>query len=123
MPCESGAFFIPKRPDYRSTEAQAYRHLYGSSRWRRMSEAHRRSEPLCRFCLKDGKVTPAAVCDHVVEHKGDENLFWHGELQSLCAPCHSSAKQLIEQRGFLPDVAADGFPSDPNHPFNRYRGA
>lgn len=112
---------MAKRPDYRSEEAKAYRHLYATSRWRKRSEAHRRHEPLCRFCLVKGIVTPCDVADHVVEHKGDEHLFWHGELQSLCAACHSSAKQLIESRGFLPDVAADGFPTDPNHPFNKGR--
>jgi hypothetical protein len=52
-----------------------------------------------------------------VPYKGDWTDFVTGELQSLCEPCHRSAKRQIELRG----VGIDGFPTDPNHPFNRAR--
>jgi hypothetical protein len=42
-------------------------------------------------------------------------------LQSLCEPCHKSAKRQIELRGYRYDVGLDGYPTDPNHPFNRTR--
>lgn len=41
----------------------------------------------------------ATVADHVVPHRGDVAAFWAGELQSLCTPCHSQAKQAEERSG------------------------
>jgi hypothetical protein len=49
------------------------------------------------------------------------NAFVTGELQSLWEPCHKSAKRQIELRGYRSDIGLDGFPTDPNHPFNRAR--
>jgi 5-methylcytosine-specific restriction protein A len=45
--------------------------------------------PLCAECERQGRVTPATCVDHVVPHRGDAEVFWHGEWQSLCAACHS----------------------------------
>ena len=81
------------RPDTRSAAAQIYRHWYWSARWRAIAKAQLREEPLCRYCAKIGRVTPATVCDHVVDHKGDAELFWNGERQALCATCHNNAKR------------------------------
>jgi hypothetical protein len=44
-----------------------------------------------------------------------------GPFQSLCKPCHDSAKRFVEERGYRPDVGLDGWPLDPNHPANRAR--
>ena len=71
------------------------------------------------MCLKEGKVVPATVADHVVPHHGDVNLFWLGELQSLCAPHHSSSKRVEEIRGYSRQIGADGWPVDPEHPANK----
>jgi hypothetical protein len=38
-------------------------------------------------------VTAANVVDHVAPHKGDWTEFVTGKLQSLCEPCHKSAKR------------------------------
>jgi hypothetical protein len=73
------------------------------------------------MCLDQGKVVPAEIVDHIIPHKGDINLFWLGKLQSLCATCHSSTKQQLEEHGFASDIGRDGFPTDPNHPFNLKR--
>ena len=77
--------------------------------------------PLCKFCLERGIVTAANVVDRVTPHRGDWNAFVLGELQSLCEPCHNSAKRQIELRGYRCDVGIDGYPIDPNHPLNRAR--
>jgi hypothetical protein len=66
-------------------------------------------------------VTPANVVDHVTPHKGDWTDFITGGLRSLCEPCLNSAKRQIELRGYRCDIGLDGFPTDPNHPFNRAR--
>src|SRR5262245_910577 len=56
------------------------------------------------------------LCDHVDPHRGDINKFWLGPFMSLCKRCHDSTKRLIERRGFRPDVAPDGWPTDQHHP-------
>ncbi|MBV9529900.1 MAG: hypothetical protein JO283_02190 [Bradyrhizobium sp.] len=54
-------------------------------------------------------------------HKGDWNAFVTGKLQSLCEQCHRSGKRMSELHGYRTDVGLDGYPLDPNHPFNRVR--
>lgn len=80
-----------------------------------------RAEPLCRFCQAMGRVTEATVADHVTPHRGDHDLFWNGELQSLCRPHHNITKQQIEERGYHSISDENGWPIDPNHPANRKR--
>ena len=75
-----------------------------------------RTEPLCAFCLQQGKTVPAVVADHVIPHRGDINLFWTGRLQSLCAPCHDTLKRQQETRGWMDGVGIDGMPLDRRHP-------
>ena len=41
-------------------------------------------EPVCRFCLRDGKVTVAQVAAHIEPHCGDVNQFHLGRLQKCC---------------------------------------
>lgn len=80
--------------------------------------AQLRAEPLCRFCSRRGRITAAAVCDHVTQHKGDQQAFWTGPFQSLCASCHSATKQQQERRGFSTEVGPDGWPVDPREPWH-----
>ena len=75
------------------------------------------SSPLCKFCADRGLVVRAAVVDHVEPHRGDWNKFVLGPLQSLCATCHNSTKQKLEQ--VRPGVDADGWPLD--HPVDKQR--
>jgi 5-methylcytosine-specific restriction protein A len=51
-------------------------------------------EPLCRECLKNGRVTVARIADHVIPlaQGGSRSA---NNLQPLCAPCHR-AKTLSE---------------------------
>jgi 5-methylcytosine-specific restriction enzyme A len=90
---------------------------YDSARWRRKSKAWLKLEPLCAMCKAKGMVTAATVADHVVAHRGNERLFWDGELQALCRRCHSGTKQQLETKGFSKEIGVDGFPVDRNHPF------
>lgn len=75
-----------------------YRKLYDRRAWRRRSKAQLSEEPLCKHCLERGIVKAADHADHVIPHRGDEELFWYGELQSLCHECHST-KTVLEQGG------------------------
>jgi 5-methylcytosine-specific restriction endonuclease McrA len=100
---------------------RGHRDWYQLERWRKLAKAQLRREPLCARCLDVGRVTPATVADHVVAHGGDWNRFLLGKLQSLCASCHSGAKQFEEVHGYYPDIGLDGFPLDPRHPVYRRR--
>jgi 5-methylcytosine-specific restriction endonuclease McrA len=47
-------------------------------------------EPLCRVCREAGRVTEATQVDHIRVPNGDVRLQRDpGNLQSICATCHS----------------------------------
>jgi 5-methylcytosine-specific restriction protein A len=52
----------------------------------------------CRMCGRIEGNTSRLVCDHRAPHHGDPALFWdEANLQTLCSPCHDSAKQREER--------------------------
>jgi 5-methylcytosine-specific restriction endonuclease McrA len=61
-----------------------HHHLYNTRRWQRRAKAQLKEHPLCVMCLARNMVTPATVADHITPHHGDHQLFYFGELQSLC---------------------------------------
>jgi 5-methylcytosine-specific restriction endonuclease McrA len=86
-------------------------YLYGTWRWQKKRKAQIAKEPLCRFCMDRGQVTPARIADHIEPHRGDLDKFWYGKLQSLCKRCHDSDKQRIERGGKpKPVIGDDGWP-------------
>ncbi len=69
-------------------------------RWQQRSKRFLRDHPLCASCQKDGKLTPAAVVDHIIPHRGDTRLFWDASnWQPLCKRCHDT-KTANEDGGF-----------------------
>jgi len=84
-----------------------------------MRKRQLREHPLCALCLKEGVVVAATVADHVVPHQGDYQLFWHGELQSLCVQHHNNSKRFEELKGFKKEIGVDGWPLDPRHPVHK----
>ena len=72
---------------------------YKTTTWKKIRERQLAIEPLCRFCKKDGVLTPATVVDHIIPHKEDMKLFFEGPFQSLCKRHHDSTKQKIEKSG------------------------
>jgi 5-methylcytosine-specific restriction protein A len=59
-------------------------------RWAKLRSMHRKGEPLCRPCLKAGRVKEAEEVDHVIPFRGSAYLmlaFWN--LQSICRQCHA----------------------------------
>lgn len=84
-----------KSGSWRSGKTTAERGYGG--RWQRYRKQFLSQHPLCAYCLEQNRVTVATVVDHIVPHKGDQELFWDTDNhQSLCAPCHSSIKQKEE---------------------------
>lgn len=96
-----------------------YADLYKSEPWQSLRRWRLSTEPLCRFCLIAGQTTEATVADHIKPHRGDMVLFLDpNNLQSLCKTCHDRHKQRAERAGHDVRVDAEGFPIDPEHPFN-----
>ena len=57
---------------------------------------------LCRMCSAEGVTVLATVVDHIVPHRGDQDLFWsEANWQPLCAAHHSADKQRAEAGGVL----------------------
>lgn len=95
---------------------------YGA-RWQRYRKHFLAAHPLCVYCKKQNRLTPATVVDHIVPHKGDQSLFLDASNhQPLCKQHHDSAKACEEARGYSSEVGADGWPVDPRHPSNRVGG-
>jgi 5-methylcytosine-specific restriction endonuclease McrA len=69
-------------------------------RWQKARATFLSAHPLCCMCEANGRFVAATVVDHRTPHRGDQTLFWDSSnWQSLCATCHSSAKQRMEARG------------------------
>jgi 5-methylcytosine-specific restriction protein A len=51
------------------------------------------------MCLKQGLIEAATVADHIQPHKNNTELFWNGQLQSLCKRHQDSVKQRFEKTG------------------------
>lgn len=79
-------------------QVKASRQWYNSKAWRQRRAMQLACEPLCAMHLEAGEVVEATVADHIEPHREDWERFWHGPLQSLCAGCHSGAKQREEAR-------------------------
>lgn len=63
---------------------------YGSP-WRRYRASFLQANPWCVQCARVGTATPATVVDHIVPHRGDQELFWSPENhQALCKRCHDT---------------------------------
>lgn len=106
--------------DRKRQAANPWRSWYGTKDWKiRRARQLKADAYLCQPCKRAGRSRVATTVDHVVPHRGDRNLFLFGKVESMCASCHSAAKQLEEIEGFSREIGDDGFPTDPRHPFNR----
>ena len=113
---------MANRRDRRSAEAQVWRGLYGTARWKRTRARQLTEHPLCEACLRMGRTVPATVCNHAdPESKASEATFFDGPFSSLCQPCHDAGEQKAERAGYSGEADETGWPIDPRHPCNRSR--
>lgn len=93
--------------------------LYNSKAWKLRRRDLLDKEPLCRMCKALGRISMATVADHIKPHRGNLEMFYHGELQPLCKLCHDSAKQAEEKSGMLRGGDISGNPLSGDHHWNR----
>ena len=61
-----------------------------SSAWRKARAGYLAHHPLCVHCEANGRVVAATDVDHIIDHKGDKELFWDkNNWQPLCKTHHS----------------------------------
>lgn len=69
-----------------------------NSKWRKARSRYLKAYPLCKLCKQQGKLVKATVVDHIIPHRGDEQLFWdESNWQPLCKSCHDH-KTMTEDR-------------------------
>lgn len=60
-------------------------------RWSKARKIFLAAHPLCQECESLGVIEAAFVVDHVVPHRGNEELFWdQRNWQALCETCHNA---------------------------------
>jgi len=55
-------------------------------------------EPLCRMCMKEGKITAAQMVDHIKPRSKGGADFERSNLQPLCNKCHAKKTAKGERR-------------------------
>ena len=81
------------RCDVKGTKEKGY-----DSRWRKARVRFLKAHPVCVKCLEQGRLTQATVVDHIIPHRGDQQLFWNeSNWQPLCKSCHDT-KTMTEDR-------------------------
>jgi 5-methylcytosine-specific restriction endonuclease McrA len=66
-------------------------------RWMTESGQYKAQHPLCVGCKAVDRVMAVEVTDHIVPHRGNQDLFWDREnWQSACRFHHDTVKQKLE---------------------------
>lgn len=64
---------------------------YHTQQWRKVRAFVLSGNPLCKECIKQGRVTEATDVDHIIPVRVDDSGFFAlANLQPLCASCHRS---------------------------------
>lgn len=69
----------------RDKEVQAF---YTSKAWKSTRMHKLRDQPLCEECLRQNRITPAVLVDHIIPIKNGGAKLDYNNLQSLCQVCH-----------------------------------
>jgi 5-methylcytosine-specific restriction protein A len=72
-------------------ESDPWRGWIHSARYRQAIAIYKADYPLCKRCLDAGRVTPVYIVHHIVEHKGDWDMFWdQSNWESICNKHHEA---------------------------------
>jgi 5-methylcytosine-specific restriction enzyme A len=82
---------------------------FNTRRWKRLRRLQLAKQPLCQQCLAQNIIKIANVVHHKEQHKGNYELFWHSELESVCEHCHNGKLQREEKNDVTYVLHADGW--------------
>ena len=83
--CEKHQKEYDQRVDQRRGSASSRGYDY---KWQKARASYLKSHPLCVECLKNDKLTPAALVHHVKRIKDGGSVLDHSNLMCLCVKCH-----------------------------------
>ena len=87
--CEKHKALHPE--EIRSAASRGYNRA-----WQKASKQYLNAHPFCVMCEQEGFFRKATVVDHIVPHRGNEELFWdRSNWQPLCKK-HHDRKTLTE---------------------------
>lgn len=74
----------------RSVQKNERDRRYQTNAWKKASEWHRQHvEPLCRFCMEQGKLTPGDLVDHIIPVEVNPERFLDPtNYRTLCRDHH-----------------------------------
>jgi len=77
---------LPLHPEVtRSAAKRGY-----DRRWQKARKSYLEAHPLCVECMKNGRFVQATVVDHIIPHRGNQQLFWdQSNWQALCEHHHN----------------------------------
>jgi len=83
----------PRQKHAKTTNQRGY-----DGRWKRLSEAIRKDEPLCVRCFASGKYTACVACHHIVKVKDDRSLRLERDNSlPVCSGCHDYLDESYER--------------------------
>ena len=69
------------------------------ARWRSARLLFLNDNPLCKYCKANDIITGADVVDHILPHRGNQELFWdQSNWQPLCYSCHSIKTTTVDNK-------------------------
>lgn len=72
------------------SEREVRQEFYRSSHWRKLRSIILKKSPLCKYCLNKGIITPASVCDHIIDIKyAPDKRLDSSNITTLCEKCHN----------------------------------
>jgi 5-methylcytosine-specific restriction protein A len=83
-----------READKKRYQNNPWRGEYNKARWRNNTQpAVTARDPICKLMItplcKQHGGDPTKVADHIIDHKGDMNLFYDmNNLRGACKPCH-----------------------------------
>ena len=71
------------------------------NRWQKYRKSFLEQNPLCVICEREGNAKVATVVDHIIPHKGDQELFWDSNNhQPLCEFHHNQKTAREDMRSW-----------------------
>lgn len=101
----------------KKTKKELYPHhqLYKSVDWLNLRRYHLTQQPICVVCGRSGIEAGGLHVDHIVDHKGDIDIFYDKtNLQTLCSRCHGRKSiEVIRMKSFKKDIRVVNIEIDP----------